>query len=127
LNESLVDPDFEEKITFNQLVTTGVWLRNANYRCGTLEEYFNHNSNFTRQEVRNRLKGIYEASATKDFPAIKGDATLADQRLYYILREVTPTAPNQDRRFEKELQDAALVILAYFFESCDVFEEPVAC
>lgn len=127
LNESLVDPDFDEKITFNQLVATGAWLRNANYRCGTLEEYFKANSNFTRQEVRNRLKGIYEASATKDFPDGEGNATLEDQRLFYILKEVAPTPPNQDRRLEKELQDAALVILAYFFESCDIFEEPVAC
>jgi hypothetical protein len=27
----------------------------------------------------------------------------------------------------KELQDAALVVMAYFFEACDIFEEPPPC
>lgn len=127
LSEALINPDFDEKITFNKLGVTGPWLRDANYRSGTLEEYFNANSNFTRQEVRNRLKGMYEESATKNFPDDNGDATISDHRLIHILNEVTPTPPNNDARFAKELQDAALVILAYFFESCDIFEEPTAC
>lgn len=127
LNESLVDPDFDDKITFNNLVMTGILLRDANYRCGTLEGYFQANSNFTRQEVRNRLRCIYEESATKNFQDIQGGATSADQRLFYILDEITPEPPNENRRFAKELQDAALVILAYFFETCDVFEEPATC
>jgi hypothetical protein len=126
LKESLIDPDFDTKISFNGLAVTGTWLRDANYRSGTLEEYFKANSNFTRQELRNRLKGIYEESATKDI-VDDGDATTADKRLLYILEEVTPTPPNKDKRFTKELQDAALVIIAYFFESCDIFEEPAAC
>lgn len=127
LNESLVDPDFDSKISFNGLLVTGTWLREANYRCGTLEDYFRANSNFTRQEVRNRLKGIYEDSAARRFADSDGDATIADKRFVYILNEVTPIPPNQDKRFLKELQDAALVILAYFFESCDIFEEPAPC
>ncbi len=127
LTESLVDPDFDDKITFNNLSITGALLRDANYRCGTLENYFNANSNFTRQEIRNRLRGIYEESATKSFQDVQGGATSSDQRLFYILDEITPAPPNEDRRFAKELQDAALVILAYFFEACDVFEEPATC
>ena len=127
LNESLVDPDFDEKIAFNKLRVTGLWLREANYRCGTLEEYFSANSDFTRQEVRNRLKGLYEESAAKNFQDGGDDATVADHRLIHILTEITPSPPNKDRRFAKELQDAALVVLAFFFESCDIFEEPTAC
>jgi hypothetical protein len=59
---SLVGPDFDDKIAFNQLAITGGWLRDASYRLGTLEQYFNFNSDFKRQDIRDRLKGIYEQS-----------------------------------------------------------------
>ncbi len=124
LNQLLINPDFDDKITFNRLVVTGSWLRDANFRCGSLEDYFRANSNFTRQEVRNRLTGLYEESKALGFADDSGGQTSADQQLFHILNEITPPTPNKDKRLAKELQDAALVVMAYFFESCDIFEEP---
>jgi len=122
LVQSLISPDFEEKIVFNGLALTGGLLRDANYRVGTLEEYFRANSSFTRQDVRDRLRAIYEDSCRK--LNSEGVALTPDEMLFHILNEVCPTPPSGNQRLHKEMQDAALVVMAYFFESCDIFEEP---
>jgi hypothetical protein len=118
LQQFLISPDFDAKITFNGLNVTATWLRDASFRVGTLEDYFNANSNFTRQEVRDRLNFIYESE--KNNPG--ATASSPDDLLWTVLDKLVPAATSA--RQKKELQDAALVLLAYFFESCDVFEEP---
>ncbi len=127
LKQSLVDPDFDNKITFNQLNATGNWLREGNYRSGTLEQYFNANSEFKRQDIRDRLKAIYEESKTLGYQDDPNGGSAADQQLVFILEKITPKPDQPNPRLEKELQDAALVIMAYFFEACDIFEEPATC
>lgn len=124
LDLPLVSPDFNEKIKFNGLFVTAALLQVANYCSGALETYFNANSDFTRQEVCARLKGLYNESKGLDLVDQENDTTAADQQLIYILDKITPMPPQHDSRLTKELQDAALVIMAYFFESCDIFEEP---
>ena len=123
LDQTLTSPIFKEKIVFNDLNVTAHLLTTANYRTGTLETYFTANSNFTRQEVRDKLKAIYEDSKQIIFPS-SDDATESDHRLFYILNEITPKSTNNDQRVSKELQDAALVVMSFFFEACDIFEEP---
>jgi hypothetical protein len=86
-----------------------------------LEEYFNANSKFIRQEVRDRLKGLYDEVKSLD---LQGGT---DGQLFHILNQITPTLSNTNNRLMKELQDAALVLMAYFFEFCDIFEEPAKC
>lgn len=120
-NQSLVNPDFDSKIKFNRLDVTGHLLRDANYRSWSLEEYFNANSKFIRQEVRDRLKGLYDEVKSLD---LQGGT---DGQLFHILNQITPTLSNTNNRLMKELQDAALVLMAYFFEFCDIFEEPAKC
>lgn len=123
LDQTLTSPLFKEKIAFNELKATVSLLTTANYRTGTLEIYFSANSNFTRQEVRDKLKAIYEDSKQISFPN-SDDATESDHRLFYILNEITPKSTNNNPRVSKELQDAALVVMSFFFEACDIFEEP---
>lgn len=126
LLQTLANPPFQTKLTFNDLNVTSSWLISANYRTGTLESYFGANSNFTRQEIRDKLKAIYELSKEIDFPRCATDeATESDYRLVYILNEITPKSLTSDARIEKELQDAALVVMSFFFETCDIFEEPI--
>jgi hypothetical protein len=50
------------------------------------------------------------------------EAAVPDQRFLEILARITPQTEN--RRKRKELQEAALAIMAVFFESCDIFEDP---
>ena len=125
LQQVLVSPDFDKKISFNDLNVTAQWLTEGNYRSGTLVNYFTANSKVTRQDIRDKLKGIYEQSKALNFASSDGVATLSDHRLTHILYEITPKKPTACNRMNKELQDAALVVMAYFFESCDIFEEPI--
>ncbi len=128
LDKTLVAPDFDDKIAFNRLAITGHLLRDATYRRGSLEDYFRANSEFTRQEVRNRLNALYDAS--KDVSVANdpiGGATLADHQLFYILDKITPEPQSRNHRLATELQNAALVVMAYFFETCDIFEDPSQC
>jgi hypothetical protein len=127
LSKTLVAPDFDEKIVFNKLKATGYLLRDATYRRGSLEDYFCSNSEFTRQEVRDRLQELYDESKILIFTDGPDGPTPSDQQLFHILDEITPKTQKNDQRLATELQNAALVIMAYFFEACDIFEEPPQC
>ena len=127
LSKTLVAPDFDEKIVFNKLNATGYLLRDATYRRGSLEEYFCSNSKFTRQEVRDRLQELYEKSKILTFSDVPDGPTPSDQQLFQILDEITPKTQKNNQRLATELQNAALVVMAYFFEACDIFEEPTPC
>jgi hypothetical protein len=128
LTQSWHDPDFEKKIVFNNLCLTANWLRDADYRRGTVEQFFEMNGSFFRQTVRDKLKAIYEDGKSQVFQAGTNQVSVEDQLFVYILNQVTP-APNDvtEMRHLKELQDAALVVMAFFFEACDIFEEPPEC
>lgn len=84
------------------------------------------NGSLSRQTVRDKLKAIYEDGKLQTFGNIPNQASTQDQLLVHILDQVTPKPlDSSDRRMEKDLRDAALVVLAYFFETCDIFEEPL--
>lgn len=127
LQQNLNNPDFDEKIVFNGLAATGHLLRDGAYRRGSLEDYFGSQSNFTRQEVRDRLKALYDASKILAAGDGFANSLAADGQLFYILERITPAPSEANPRLVKELQDAALVVMAYFFEACDIFEEPTPC
>lgn len=127
LLQTMNNPDFDQKIIFNGLTATGHLLRDAAYRLGSLEEYFSAQSNFTRKEVRDRLKALYDESKTLLGNNEPVDQSKADRQMFYILYAITPQPQEANPRLAKELQDAALVVMAYFFEVCDIFEEPPPC
>lgn len=128
LQQSLVSPDFEEKIVFNNLFHTANWLREADYRRSVVELYFSQNSSFSRQDVRDKLNAIFGESKQQGFTVDAGGCTIEDQQFFYILNEITSgIADPNDKRAYKDVQDAALVVMAYFFEACDIFEEPSKC
>lgn len=127
LDHTLASPEFEEKITFNRLNYTGVWLKSADFRRGAVEQFFNANSEFARQDVRDKLKAMYNASKAMDFTDIPGGPTKEDQQFENILAQIAPKTAEMNARQHKDLEDAALVVMAYFFEACDIFEEPAQC
>lgn len=118
---SLRAPDFDEKICFNGLRVAGYLLNTASYQSGVVEKYFAANSDFTRQLVRDTLNGHYLDVIGTELPG-SDEVTAPDQRFFELLTRITPKT--EDRRKRKELQEAALAIMAVFFESCDIFEDP---
>ena len=127
LDHTLASPEFEEKIQFNRLNYTGVLSKSADFRRGAVEKFFESNSEFARQDVRDKLKAMYDASKTMDFADIPDGPTIEDQRFENILAQIAPSAAEMTARQHKDLEDAALVVMAYFFEAVVIFEEPTPC
>lgn len=112
----LIVPDFYEKIKFNALSEdVKNLLVTANYSTGFLEEYFLANSKQLRQELESKISELYKDAVLEHPEKIDN---YFDNRFYYILEKCCP-------RHTKAIVDAALVLMSYFFESCDIFEEPI--
>jgi len=109
-------PDFEEKIIFNNLSKSiEYYLHTGSYSEGALDEYFNNNSDFTRNELKLRFNEFYLESKTK---ISEQEEDYADKRFMYIFEKACP-------RNEKAVRDSTLVLMSHYFETCDIFEEPV--
>lgn len=111
----LVVPDFEEKITFNRLSNrVATMLRNASYQVGGLEEYFRCHSEFTKSEVQRKIVECY-VNATKVI-----DNSLDNYSDLVFMKVLDDIYPNGS----VSIRSAILVLMAYYFESCDIFEKP---
>lgn len=115
-----IAPDFEEKIVFNGLLQMGHFLRSKEIEAWQIDDYFSKNSNFAKQTLRDCLANYYNESLDQ-INSVETE-NLNDLRFIFILNKIAPnTGKNSHDRLRK---DAALVIMAKYFESCDIFEEP---
>ncbi len=118
MNGLLTAPDFSEKIRFNGLNEgIGTLLRTGSYHAGTLEKFFELNSDFAKQELRDKICEIYTTSQKKDFPELLDGVSKPDLTFFDVLKSIMP-------KETREFQNAAVILMAYYFESCDIFEEP---
>lgn len=112
-NWNLVVPEFDKKIEFNWL--TGKIkpiLVNASYQLWSLENYFSHTYNKTyRGLIKTILKSYYELG--------KGKWLYWDNLFLYIVDE----SATKIKRTVATIS-AIYILMAYYFESCDIFEEP---
>lgn len=113
--ESLVVPDWDEKIEFNGLSeVTRRYLDAAACKLGFLEEFLKYNGDFASNDLRNRMIALYQECKDCSPSSIEpdGDSIFSLMLLKGISKQTAP------------FQDAFLVVLAKYFEACDVFEEP---
>ncbi len=112
-----LNPDFNEKIKFNKLskpvATMLEYGRINNY---AVNDYFQNNSDFTKDQLRNKFANLY-ADAITVSPLSTLDGTYNDAIFVSILDKAAPkkTRPHYD---------AVKLLMSYFFEHCDVFEIP---
>jgi len=118
ISQALKAPDFNDKIKFNGLgPRVSALLNNGSYHVGVLQSYFDLNSSFTKQELRDTLNEMYRNALMKDWAENSAEVNRSDLVFFDILRSATPNDT-------EATQNAALVVMAYFFESCDIFEDP---
>ena len=113
----LIVPDLSEKITFNKLSDRAAEILNRQkIYIPYVEEFFCKNQEYDKDKLKNQLSRLYsEACAT--IP--EGDKTFADSRFFYLFDCIC---------FNKKswtIVDNTFVIIALFFESCDIFEAPI--
>ncbi len=110
--ENIVAPDWDEKITFNNLTTNeSVRLTNGYFQLGTLSEYLKNNSDFTAQELQNKINGMYKELA---------QSYSGSELFWELVGEISP-------RSSAEYQASSIVIMSMYFATCDIFEEPLQC
>jgi hypothetical protein len=110
-----VHPDFEEKISFNSLGSpVANLLRYGSYQDGTLKEYFKINSTFAKDDLKQIFNNLYKEGLSN----IPESNNKNDLIFFHILS-------NAYIKKQKVYEDAILVLMSYFFNYCDIFEEPV--
>ncbi|MDK2951995.1 MAG: hypothetical protein PWQ77_1660 [Kosmotogales bacterium] len=113
--ESLIAPNFDKKIKINNLCDIFKnYLNIGSYNIGDLEKYFKNNSHSYKQTLRDKFNSIYNDSK-KEIP--ETDENFSDIRFQYILEKVLLNK-------KKAVFDATIILMSYFFESCDIFEYP---
>ncbi len=116
-------PDFEAKIEFNGLgASVASLLRVASYHRAAIEQYFELNSTFARQQLRDAVQRLYQCSRDEVVDSdelVAAQLSASDVVFFGILDRI-------GCRKTKQLQDAALVVLAYYFEACDIYQNPSA-
>lgn len=106
--------NFNEKIKFNKLSNRPAnLLKEGDYQKGNVEEYFRVRSSFEKNELRNRFVALY----TEGCQLLPDSDEKNDAVFFRILEKASP-------RNAKAVQDAVIILMAYYFECCDIFEEP---
>ncbi|MCY4260901.1 MAG: hypothetical protein OXC91_11625 [Rhodobacteraceae bacterium] len=102
-------PDWGEKIKFNGLSRTmKIYLEQGFLHVHELDKYLDNNSNFFAEDVKDRVRKIYIDKA-KEFSG--------DDLFMKILNTIS-------HKPEPLFQLTAIIIMAKYFEICDIFEEP---
>lgn len=120
-NSDLNIVKLEDKIKFNNLNTCiEKFIFKGAFQQAIIDEYFHNNSSFTRSEIRNQLNALYIEKRNE--LTLSGKDDLEDLICLALIRHIAPH--NSHTICNKAAEDAAWVIIAYFFETCDIFEKP---
>jgi hypothetical protein len=118
-------PEFDEKIRFNGLSQpVGHLLHSAARQVEAIDDYFSKNSRFAKNAVRNKLNGLYLQCKQRLRRKCK-QTDYADLVFFELLEEIVPHEAKNSPDYPNA-QTAALVVISFYFESCDVFEAPDA-
>jgi hypothetical protein len=116
----LVAPDFEEKLQFNALCTSyASLLRSGNRHSGELDVYFVNQGNFLRDQIHRIFKELYR-SARHRIEDGDGALSRSDRIFVDIFQNALPKAQHT-----VPIENAVFSLMAYYFETCDIFEEPL--
>ncbi|MBQ8540795.1 MAG: hypothetical protein IJ435_04890 [Clostridia bacterium] len=113
--ERLFVPDFEEKIRFNNLSQRiSALLIGATYQVASLENYFKNNSEYAKADIQQRISHAYIDAVNS---VEKAEENYGDQVFIKLIDKIYPNGT-------PGIKNAVLVLMAYFFETCDIFEKP---
>lgn len=115
-DESLIKLEFEEKILFNKLTSDiAEMLRMAEIQSYILNDYFSNNEDkYLKTKLRNILSQMY-ISEKVQFEQINelNSSLIFFKLLDYITQNKSTESLN-----------ASLILMAFYFDACDIFEIP---
>lgn len=108
------NPNFSDKIAFNNISPeVSSFLTYGTYQHHILKEYFKFNSDFLKEQLRNKFNDLYRRARE----TIESEENKSDLVFFEILKSASPNN-------KKNIQDAVCVLMSYYFEYCDIFETP---
>ncbi|MBN4049989.1 hypothetical protein JYT17_00030 [Nitrospira defluvii] len=108
-DDHFVYPDWDKKISFNHLESLDAeYLNNGYIQIGSLDEYLDNQSNFFADEVKNKIHEVYLE---------KRERSSGSDLFWEIVNTLSP-------KVRASYQSAAIILMAKYFETCDIFEEP---
>lgn len=114
-------PDFDEKIEFNGLSEeVGARLRAQSYQDADVRDFLGTRDQWLAEGIAQELRDLYAESKS----TIIDLEDAADLRYVWMLGKVIPEAAHQHPHTFKAYHGAAEVILAHYFEACDVYDKP---
>tara|TARA_R110000764_G_scaffold88571_1_gene169699 strand:- start:2088 stop:3080 length:993 start_codon:yes stop_codon:yes gene_type:complete len=118
-------PDFYNKIHFNELgESTARHLNLGAYQVGYVEDYFRTNSNFSRQQSRDSLNKMYLHHLKSDNAEAAIITGLSESDIVFksMVDEMLPA--NLSNMQRRDYERNVIAVMSFFFEACDIFEEP---
>jgi len=108
-DSSIIYPDWDEKITFNNLGSLEAKYLNGGFlQIGSLDEYLDNQSIFFADEVKDKVREIYTECSNN----------YSGSELFWEIVNMISTKP------ETNFQSAGIILISKYFETCDVFKEP---
>jgi len=115
-------PDFDEKIRFNGLPAfVADRLRAMSYQCGSVEEFLSLRGQHLAQAIAQELRQLYAQSLEKFADDLDGQPAL---RYVWLVEQLIPPQARAHPHSLKAYREAAEVVLAKYFESCDIYAQP---
>jgi hypothetical protein len=106
----IVVPEWDEKIRLNVLSEfVSQLLINGSFQLHSLDKYLDNNSDFLADSLRDKMNEVY---------SLEKENKSGDELFWAIVNYASPKA-------ERMYQTSAIVIMSKYFETCDIFEEPV--
>ena len=105
----IIVPDWDQKIQFNGLeFLEKTYLNNGSLQVGVLDDYLNNQSNFFAEELKNKIREFYIQ---------KKDEHSGSKLFWEMVNTISP-------RIERPYNETVIILMAKYFETCDIFEEP---
>ena len=114
--DQLIVPDLSEKIAFNKLSDRVAEILNRQkIYIPCVEEFFCKNQEYDKDKLKNHLSRMYNV-ACATIP--ESNNNFAELRFFYLFDSIC------FNKSSRAIVDNTFVIIALFFESCDIFEAP---
>lgn len=115
-------PEFDKKIAINGLSEEcGKRITTYSYQVETVDNFFQSSEAWLKQSIAQELKQLYLQSK-EEFPDDLECA--ADMRYFWMVQSLMPVPMVQNPLAHKAYSAAAELILAKYFETCDIYEHP---
>jgi hypothetical protein len=115
-------PDFNEKIQFNGLTEPVItYLKYYSYQTQIVDDLLEKREAGLKQSIAIEMQEIYEESCTEIPNDIEDSANI---RYGWIMEKLIPENANNHPHTDDAYRVAAQVILAKYFEICDIYEHP---